>query len=336
VGDDDGGVSAAPFLSALSPVAATAGQALTLQISGSGFVPCAQAYVDGIPYTTTYVSESTLEVAISSGSTRAGSLAVTVQNDDGVIETESNYLYLQVNAVAGAPVIFDYSPDNGVPGDTILIIASNLAGQSLQIQDAAGHVIAPGAIGTISWPTAGLADTVQITLPADMATGPITVENELGEYAGKIFHVGLNLTRAAGTVITSGTEYNTTNWGRASIADNLLSTSYFTAIGDCATLASCTTVPWVQITFAEEQAVARIAMRGNREYASGYDFIRGRFSLLDATNTPIWQAVYDLPLPDRDLDITLPTPITARAVQFESVEDESSEPGFGELEVFGP
>jgi hypothetical protein len=43
-----------------------------------------------------------------------------------------------------------------------------------------------------------------------------------------------------------------------------------------------------------------------------------------------------LPAPDRDLDITLPTPVRARALRFTSVEDESSEPGFAELELFGP
>jgi hypothetical protein len=101
-------------------------------------------------------------------------------------------------------------------------------------------------------------------------------------------------------------------------------------------MGSCTTVPYFLITLAEDQAVARIAMRGNREYASGYDFIRGTFQLLDASGDAVWEGTYDLPAPDRDLDITLPDPVTARALRFESLEDESSEPGFAELELFGP
>jgi hypothetical protein len=277
-----------------------------------------------------------VEISIPAASTSAGSLAVVVEGESGNASTQSNVLYLLVNQVPGAPVIYDYSPDNGVPGDTILIIASNLAGQSLNITDADGTVLAAGTIGSISWPTVGAVDTVQITLPEEMTTGPITVENEVGEYRGKIFHVGLNLSRAGGTVITSSSQYNDAQWSRASGADNLLATSFFTAIGDCATLESCTIDPFFTITLAADHAINRIAMRGNREYASGYDFIRGRFLLLDANSAVLWQGDYDLPPPDRDLDITLPTPITARALRFESLADESSEPGFAELELFGP
>ena len=42
-------------------------------------------------------------------------------------------------------------------------------------------------------------------------------------------------------------------------------------------------------------------------------------------------------VPDRDIDITLPEPVSdALAVRFTSLADESDEPGFSELEVFGP
>jgi hypothetical protein len=50
-----------------------------------------------------------------------------------------------------------------------------------------------------------------------------------------------------------------------------------------------------------------------------------------------WAGDYDLPAPDRDLDVTLGTAVAnARSVRFTSLADESSEPGFSELEVFGP
>jgi len=262
---------------------------------------------------------------------------VYVQNVGNDPSTRSNVLYLQVAPVAGAPQVYDYSPDNGVGGDTIQIIASNLAGQTLTIEDANGTALTPGALGTISWPTVGTADTLDIVLPKNIATGPITVTNALGSYRGKIFSVGLNLTRATGTVPTSSTEYNPSNWSKVSGADNLLSTSFFTAAGDCASQTACTSKPWYQVTFASAQTVARIAMRGNREYASGYDFIRGKFEVLDANDAVLWQGTYDLPAPDRDLDITLPTPVKrALSVKFSSLVDESSEPGLSELEVFGP
>ncbi len=331
----DAGAGTQPIVSELEPFTVIAGESITLQIMGSGFTEDAQAYVNGVAIPTTFVSASLVEVEVPASATIAGSLAVIVENVAGDASTQSNVLYLQVAALPGAPVIYDYSPDNGVPGDTILIIASNLAGQTLRIADAEGNALEAGMLSTISWPTAGTVDTVEVVLPDDIATGPITVENDIGAYRGKIFSVGMNLTRAAGTVVEASSEYNTTNWSKASGADNLLATSFFTAVGDCATLTSCTMTPFYVITLASDQDIQRIAMRGNREYASGYDFIRGRFMLLDEGGDPVWQGEYDLPAPDRDLDITLPEPVRARAFRFESLEDESSEPGFAEIELFG-
>jgi hypothetical protein len=51
----------------------------------------------------------------------------------------------------------------------------------------------------------------------------------------------------------------------------------------------------------------------------------------------LWSGASDLPQPNRDLDVTLPAPIAgALAVRFTSEKDESEDPGFGELEIFGP
>jgi hypothetical protein len=327
-----------PQIGPISPDITTAGMDVMLAISGTGFGPDAVAYVDGSPMATTVTNAMLLDVTVPARSTaNAGSLAVYVENTRGDTATRSNVLYLQVTPADGAPLIYDYSPDNGIGGDKILIIASNLAGQTLTIEAADGTPLTPGTIGTISWPTAGTADTVEVVLPDNVPTGPITVTNALGSYRGKIFSVGLNLTRAAGAVLTCSTEYNTSNWSRVSGADNLLSTSYFTAGGDCASLETCTTTPFYQVTFASAQTVSRIAMRGNREYASGYDFIRGKFEVLGKNDAVLWQGSYDLPAPDADLDITLQSPVkNALSVKFTSLADESSEPGFSELEVFGP
>lgn len=334
----DPGDAVAPQIGPLLPANVGAGMEVTLAIAGSGFISSARVYVDGQAMPTAYQSATAIEATVSAAATAdAGSLAVYVENVSGDASTRSNVLYLQVDPPPGAPVIFDYSPDNGVPGDTILIIASNLSGQTLTIHDAAGTMLTPGAVSTISWPTAGAEETVEVVLPDDIETGPITLSNSIGAFKGKIFSVGSNLTRAAGTVVESSTEYNTSTWGRASGADNSLATSFFTANGDCASLASCTTVPWYQITFASAQSVARIAIRGNREYASGYDFVRARFEVLGSGGDVLWGADYDLPAPDRDLDLTFATPVAdALSVRFTSLADESTEPGFSELEVFGP
>jgi hypothetical protein len=140
-----------------------------------------------------------------------------------------------------------------------------------------------------------------------------------------------------GGVATSSTQYNTTNWSTASGADNNLQTSWFSAHGDCASRSTCSSVPSYQLTFPAAQVVARIAMRGNREYASGYDFVEGRFDLLDSAGGVLWSEQRLLPDPDRDLDIPLFPPVPGVwSVRFTSVTDQSDEPGFSELEVFGP
>jgi len=295
-------------------------------------------YVDAQALPTTYESASSVTAEVSAAETaEAGSLAVYVENVPGDATTRSNVLYLQVDPAPGAPLVYDYSPDNGVAGDTILIIASNLAGHTLTIQDADGTTLTPGTVSSLSWPNAGTTNTVEVVLPDGIASGPITVSNTSGSFKGKIFSVGDNLTRAAGTLVESSTEYNTTNWSRVSGADNSLATSFFTAHGDCATLTTCTSVPWFQITFANPQRVARIAFRGNREYASGYDYLRVRFELLGAGASVLWEGDYDLPAPDRDLDLTFAEPVDdTLSVRMTSLADESDEPGFSELEVFGP
>lgn len=335
---DAGPAEPPPQIGLLDPLTTPANTAVTVTISGSGFVDGAAAYRDGEELATRFVSENQITAVVPAAlTTYAGNLALYVENVPGDGRTRSNILYLQVTPAPGAPLVYDYSPDNGVPGDKILIIASNLAGQALEIEDADGNALPPGNLGTISWPTAGTVDTVEVELPSSIASGPITVRNPLGSFQGKIFSVGSNLTRLTGTVIDVSTEYNTAQWSRVSGADNLLATSFFTAHGDCATVTSCTTTPWFLITFPSDQTVARIAFRGNREYASGYDFIRGRFEVLDADDMVLWDGDYDLPSPDRDLDIQLPAPVQdARKVRFSSLADESDEPGFSEFEVFGP
>ncbi len=337
-GAPDGGSFQGPIVAGLSIPGGTAGQAVDLTILGSGFGAGAQAYFDGKPVTST-VGASGLTVHVAADATLVpGQLAVFVENEPGNVASRSNTLYYVVAPVPGAPQIFDYTPDNGLPGDKIRIISTNLSnGGVLSITDAKGLSVAAGTLGTISWPTVGVVETVEITLPANFATGPITVKNDKGLYRGKIFNVGQNLSRLPGTLLSARTQYNTSNWSIASGGDNQLSTSYFSAIGDCATQAGCTTVPFYQVTFSSPQPVGRIALRGNREYMSGYDFIRVRFEVVGAGDAIIWSSAFDLPQPDRDVDVFLSKTLTGvTAVRFVSEADESSEPGFAEFEVFPP
>ena len=334
----DAGSGSAPQIGLVAPANAVAGMAVMLSISGTGFADGAVVVADGQPLTTTFVSDGALTATVPSARTMdPGSLAIFVENVPGDERTRSNTLYLQVDPVEGAPLIYDYSPDNGVVGDKILIIAKNLAGETPQIYDSQGTKLSAGTLSTISWPNAGTVDTIEVELPKGIATGPLVVSNSLGSFKGKIFSVGRNLTRIDGTELSSSTDYNTSNWSHLSGGDNKLETSFFTKGFDCATDPSCTSKPWFLITFPSAQTVARIAFRGNREYASGYDFLSAKFEVLAADDEVLWEGAYDLPAPDRDLDLVLPTPVgDAVAVRFSSLADESIEPGFAELEVFGP
>ena len=79
-----------------------------------------------------------------------------------------------------------------------------------------------------------------------------------------------------------------------------------------------------------------IALRGNREYATGYAFFKGRFEILTEADEVLWSGVYSIPTVDSDLDIAIAPPVNGRKVRFTSIEDEPDDPGFAELEVFEP
>ena len=129
----DGSTSEVPAqLTAIMPDTAVADTAFTLTITGTGIASGAVAYLDGQLLDTVSAEDTMLIADVPSTATaRPGSLAVYVENTPGEATSSSNVLYLTVDPAPGAPVIYDYSPDNGVAGDTVLIIASNLMGQTL-------------------------------------------------------------------------------------------------------------------------------------------------------------------------------------------------------------
>ena len=319
-----------PQLASLNTTSGNAGASFSLTLTGSNFSAGAIAYFDNQAVPTLVLGSTSITAQISSGLTgQAGQHSIWVRNVGGAL---SNTLYFEILPLAGAPEIVDYNPDNGVVGDQILIVGKNLSG-TLTITGPGGQTAVAGTTGSISWWTQTL-ETVQITIPTGWQTGAITIANAQGLSRGKTFNVGRNLARIAGVTIEASTEFSA-SWPKAQGADNDLASSWFSAVGDCATSTSCTTVPWFTVTFPTVQTVSRIAMRGNREYASGYDYIRGRFDILAVGGATLWTGSFSLPEPDRDLDIILPTPIAGAAkVRFTSLQDESSEPGFAELEIF--
>jgi hypothetical protein len=338
---DAAAVDAAPAglaLTRMAPLSAARGAAVRLELGGSAFAPDAVVLFDGQPLATTWVSDTTLTAQLpAERTTQPGFSPVLVQNGANASAARSNPSNFLVAPPVGWPEVLEYQPDNGAPGDTIRIVGFNLSDQSVRLTDATGRAAPPGRVGTVNGPGVIL-ESLELTLPAQWQSGPITVTNALGSFRAKVFNLGRNLATLPGVTATASSEYGE-GWTIARGTDNDLYTSWFPAAGDCVSAgpATCTRVPFYQITFPAPQTVGRIALRGNREYTTGYDFLRARFEVLGPGGAPLWSAAYELPEPDRDLDITLPTPIpNATAVRFTSERDESEDPGFGELEVFAP
>ena len=323
-----------PQLTSLVPDTGTAGTSVTLQVRGQGIGPGWTIVFDGNPVPTTTGADEQGAYATTSLNILTGIATgqVPIWLTKGSLAT--NTLYFTVTPAAGAPTIVDYTPDNAMPGATISLVGTNLLSQPVTITDPVGRAMPVVAMGTTTW-VGVTVDRVDVTVPSDMVTGALTATNSLGSFRGRVFNVGQNLALLPGVTATSSTQYNTTNWSRLSGFDNNLQTSFFTAHGDCAGPPVCAIQPFYQLTFPAPQTVGRIAVRGNREYASGYDFVEGRFEVLDAAGNPLWSETRLLPDPDRDLDIPFFPPVAnASAVRFTSLFDQSDEPGFSELEVF--
>ena len=117
--------------------------------------------------------------------------------------------------------------------------------------------------------------------------------------------------------------------------DDNLATSWFSAFGNACNLGSC---PSFEIEFPQDVTVTQLQMFGNREFPDGFDFLAGTFQLLSAGGTVLFDSgVVNLPAPNRD--VILSTGACAiggvRRVRFTATADESPDPGFAELKVFG-
>jgi hypothetical protein len=318
----------------LAPLAAPRAAAVALTLTGTGFAADAVVVFGGQQVPTTRQSDTRLTAAIAPALTMQGGYqTVWIETTRG--STRSNLVYFSVTPPPGAPEVLDFEPDNGAPGDKIQLVGFNITGEPLMVTDSQGHTTTGAAIGTINSPTAVL-ESVQITVPAGWQSGPLTVATSTGTFRAKVFTVGRNLARLPGVTPTASSEYGGA-WTIARGADNDLFTSWFSAAGDCVTAPppTCLKAPWYMLTFPSPQTVTRIAVRGNREYTSGYDFVRARVEVRGEGEAVLWSGSYHLPEPDRDLDVLPPAPVAgARAVRFTSEEDESEDPGLGEIEVF--
>ena len=333
-GGAGGASNAIPQVTTLVPDTGTAGSSVTLQVRGQGIGDGWVIVFDGNPVPTTIGADDqgTFATTTLNILTNIATGQVPVWLQKGALAT--NTVYFTVMPAAGAPAIADYTPDNAMPGATVSIVGTNLLSEPVTITDPVGRPMPVVSMGTTTW-VGVTVDQVDVVVPADMVTGALTAANSKGSFRGRVFTLGQNLSLLPGVVATSSTQYNTDKWSRASGYDNNLQTSFFTAHGDCAGPPACAIQPFYQLTFPSPQTVGRIAMRGNREYATNYDFVEGRFDILDVNGAVLWSEDRLLPDPDRDLDILVEPRITnASAIRFTSVQDQPDEPGFSELEVF--
>jgi hypothetical protein len=240
-----------------------------------------------------------------------------------------------LRAVNPGPEIVDYTPDNAMPGERIRIVGRNLTGDSLRVTDARGMPASFSPAGVTRWLGQTL-DAIELVVPAGWQSGPLTVSNGKGAFRGRVFNLGRNLAPAA--VGSASSEYGN-GWTIARAIDNDLSTSWFASAGDCLSLGppACRSAPWFLVSFPLPQTVSRVAIRANREYLTGYNFLRGTIQILTASGTILWSGSFDFPSNERDLDVLLPTPIArASSVRFQGEKDEGRGPGLAEIEVFGP
>ena len=343
VATGEGGMIGPLALTSVAPGSAARGASLNLDVVGTGFAAGAVVVFGGFSLVTTRMSDTLLRAQVTAMRTNlAGQHAVWIENrtmpNVAVPASQrSNTIYFLITAPPGAPEVVDYSPDNAVVGGTAKIVGFNLSFETVRIVDQGGRMATVGAVGTLPR-TNVILETVEFTVPAGFQTGPLTISNSLGMFRGKVFNVGRNLALGPTVQRTASSEYGG-EWTITRGADNDLATSWFAAQGNCATAPPpmCMMPPWYMVTFPAPETVNRISMRGNREYANGYDFLRGKFEILGAGGAVLWMQSLDLPEPDRDLDVVIPMPVAnATAVRFTSERDESVDPGFADLQVFGP
>ena len=134
--------------------------------------------------------------------------------------------------------------------------------------------------------------------------------------------------------VTANVSSSYSGWPPGRAIDRNLNTSWFTNFGDAANRG---TSPFYEVVFPQDVTVCRISMRGNREFATGYDFLSGRFDVFDAAGKVIFTSgAVNLPAPDRDIDLDVnPCVSGGRRVRFTGLSDEGPDPGFAELIVCG-
>ena len=145
------------------------------------------------------------------------------------------------------------------------------------------HRPRPGRIGTVNGSNVVL-ESVELTLPARLAERPHHGDQRAGRLPGQGVQPGPQPGDAAGGAghrqlrIRRGLDHRARRRQRP--LHQLVPGGRGLRLGRPAPPARGS--PSYQITFPTPQTVGRIALRGNREYTTGYDFLRARFEVLGA------------------------------------------------------
>jgi hypothetical protein len=338
--------SGLPAITVIAPATvANAPSAETmLQVNGYDFTADAIVLLGDQTLTTTRVSSDRLTAPVPAAMLMdPGVYAVQVETGAGDARSRSNILYLTRSPPAPtAPEVVGYNPDNGVAGEVVRIVGSNLAVQPLTITGPGGVTATAGTPERVGWNaalTSNNRDVIPITLPANWQTGPIVVSGAMGSYRGPIFRVGINLTRAAGVARQASSEYPSAVYTSAAATDNNLLSAWYTNTGNCVLAPTCTAgPPSYTLTLPSPQPIAHIAVRGLRDqYRGSWDYLRARFELLDAPDgPPLYVGSFLFPAPERDYDVFFGPAITARIVRMVAEQDQNTGPGLSEIELFAP
>jgi uncharacterized protein (TIGR03437 family) len=218
------------------------------------------------------------------------------------------------------------APQKEPNGNQIRLATSNLGQNCGQIPTRWSHIVGMGQL------TAGIYD-ITVTFAGLPPSQPITLAQRRFTVTARNCS-GTNLVellRPSPIITNVSSTYR--GYAKERAIDGNLNTSWFADTGDAVNRGR---TPFYELTFPRDVTVTCIAMRGNREFKDGYDFLAGEFFGYNAANLIInMTGKVNLPAPSRDVDLPGLNWSNVRRVRFEGREDEGPGPGFAEIAIYG-
>lgn len=338
------GAAPAPSLVAIHPAEVAFGSSFVLRVDALGLLPGARVLVDGVPVApraeepglgadaaledgarSLYVSVRHTDVLAS------GALPIRIENAEGDLASRSEPVYLTVTPPAETPKIVDFSPDFGEPGDVVRVLGHFLPA-TLTLSDERGAEVRAEFDGLVVWGSEGGVEFAVFTVPPGWTSGQITIKaNGAPPVRGPVFRVSRNA--ALGADVRASSSIQDPPRPPARAVDGLLSQSWFTQEYDCVDDPDCTGTPQLTVTLPQAVRIEHLAIRGNREYRGGFDFLRGRVEIVGSDGAVAFRRPTRHLLPNRDVEVDVPG-VIGKTVRFVSEGDESVNPGLAELEIF--